>query len=92
MINIGDKIWLLCRNLKTNRPCDKLNFCRLEPSSVVKQINNVAFYLELLPSMKIHLVFYVSLLELYKESSILGRSQIPPPPIEIEGQKEFEVS
>jgi hypothetical protein len=28
VINIGDKVWLLCRNLKTNHPCDKLDFRR----------------------------------------------------------------
>jgi hypothetical protein len=42
--------------------------------------------------MKIHPVFYVSLLEPYKESSIPGKSQVLPPSIEIEGQEEFEVS
>jgi hypothetical protein len=42
--------------------------------------------------MKIHPVFHVSLLEPYKESSIPKRSQVPPPPLEIEGQEEFEVS
>jgi hypothetical protein len=26
VINIGDKVWLLHCNLKTNRPCDKLDF------------------------------------------------------------------
>jgi hypothetical protein len=31
--------------------------------------------------MKIHLIFYISLLELYKESSIPYRFQVPPPPI-----------
>jgi hypothetical protein len=41
--------------------------------------------------MKVHPVFHISLLELYKESSILGRFQVLPPPIEIEGQEEFEV-
>jgi hypothetical protein len=45
MINIGDKVWLLHRNLKTNRPCDKLDFRHLGPFSVVKQINDVAFCL-----------------------------------------------
>jgi hypothetical protein len=92
MINIGDKVWLLHCTLKTNRPRDKLDFCCLGPFSVVKQINNVAFCLELPPSMKIHLVFHISLLQLYKKSSIPGRFQIPPPSIEIEGQEEFEVS
>jgi hypothetical protein len=42
--------------------------------------------------MKIHQVFHISLLEPYKESFILGRSQVLPPPIEIERQEEFEVS
>jgi hypothetical protein len=91
VINIGDKVWLLRRNLKTNLPCNKLDFRRLGPFLVIKQINDVAFHLELLPSMKIHPIFHVSLLEPYKESSIPCKSQVPPPPIEIEGQEEFEV-
>jgi hypothetical protein len=50
MINIGDKVWLLRRNLKTNRLCIKLVFCHLGPFQVIKQINDVAFRLELPPS------------------------------------------
>jgi hypothetical protein len=73
VINIGDKVWLLCHNLKTNRLCDKLDFRRFGPFSVVKKINDEAFRLELPPSIKIHPVFYVSLFEPYKESSISGR-------------------
>ena len=42
--------------------------------------------------MKIHLVFHVSLLEPYKDSTIPGRLQTPPPPIEVDGAEEFEVS
>jgi hypothetical protein len=92
VINIGDKIWLLRRNLKTNRPCDKLDFHLLGPFLVIKQINDVAFRLELSPLMNIHSVFHVSFLEPYKESSIPDRFQVPPLPVEIERQKEFEVS
>jgi hypothetical protein len=92
IINIGDKIWLLCCNLKTNRPCDKLDFRCLGLFSVIKQINDAAFRLDLLPSMKNHPVFHISLLEPYKESSIPGRFQVPPPLVEIKGQEEFEVS
>jgi hypothetical protein len=91
VINIGNKVWLLRRNLKTNRPCDKLDFRRLGPFSVVKQINDVAFHLELPPSMKIYPIFHISLFELYKKSSIPSRFQVPPLPVEIEGQKEFKV-
>jgi hypothetical protein len=59
MINIGDKVWLLCRNFKIKRLCDKLDFRRLGPFSVIKQINDVAFRPELPPSIKIHLVFHI---------------------------------
>jgi hypothetical protein len=66
VINIGDKVWLLCCNLKTNCLCDKLDFHCLGPFLVVKKINDIAFCLELPPSMKIHLVFHVFLLKPYK--------------------------
>ena len=42
--------------------------------------------------MKIHPVFHVSLLEPYKDSTISGRLQAPPPLIEVDGTEEFEVS
>jgi len=42
--------------------------------------------------MKIHPVFHVSLLEPYRESTIPRRLLAPPPPIEINGEEEFEVS
>lgn len=28
--NVGDKVWLLCRNIKTTCSCDKLDYCRLK--------------------------------------------------------------
>ena len=43
--------------------------------------------------MKIHPVFHVSFLEPYKDSTIPGRLQAPPPPpIEVDSAEEFEVS
>jgi len=91
-ISVGDKVWLLRRNLKTRRPSDKLDYRRLGPFRVSKQVNEVAYRLDLPSSMKIHPVFHVSLLEPYKESTIPGRLPTPPPPIEINGEEEFEVS
>ena len=91
-ICVGDKIWLLRRNLKTHRPSDKFDYRCLSPFSIIKQVNEVAYRLQLPPSMKIHPVFHVSLLEPYKDSTIPGRLQVPPPPIEVDGAEEFEVS
>ena len=88
---IGDKVWLLRRNIKTTRPCDKLDYRQLGPFSISKQVNVVAYRLELPAAMKVHPVFHVSLLEPYKESNIPGRSQLPPPFIEVDHHKEYEV-
>jgi hypothetical protein len=91
-ISVGDKVWLLRRNLKTHRPSDKLDYCRLGPFCVSKQVNEVAYRLDLPSSMKIHPMFHVSLFEPYRESTIPGQLPAPPPPIEINGEEEFEVS
>ena len=88
---VGDKVWLLHRNIKTNRPCDKLDYRRIGPFPIEKQINTVAYRLELPASMKIHHVFHTSLLEIYHESTILGRSQPTPPSVEIDACEEYEV-
>ena len=88
---IGDKVWLLRRNIKTKRPYDKLDYRRLGPFVVQKQVNPVAYCLELPATMKVHLVFYVSLLKPYGESSFLRRVQSPPPSIEIKNHEGYEV-
>lgn len=41
--------------------------------------------------MKVHPVFHVSLLEAHKESSIPGKLQQPPLPVEIDGTEKYEV-
>ncbi len=41
--------------------------------------------------MKIHLVFHVSLLEPCRVSTTLGGSHDPPPPIEVNGEQEYEM-
>ncbi len=79
-------------NLKTHQPSDKFDYHRLGPFRVSKQVNEVAYRLDLPSSMKIHPMFHVSLLEPYRESTIPGRLPAPPPPIEINGEEEFEVS
>ena len=88
---IGDKVWLLRWNIKTKRPCYKLDYRRLGPFVIQKQINPVAYQLQLPAAMKVHPVFHVSLLEPYRESAFPGRVQDPPPSIKIENHEEYEV-
>jgi hypothetical protein len=42
----------------------------LGPFKIIAQVNLVSYCLELPPTMHIHPVFHVSLLELYQESQI----------------------
>ena len=86
----GDKVWLLRRNIKTTRPSEKLDYKRLGPFKVLKVISNVVYKLQLPSTIKIHLIFYISLLEPFKTSEL--RPELPPPPpIVIKGEEEWQV-
>jgi hypothetical protein len=58
------------------------------PFKVVQKVGPVSYKLEINLGWRVHLVFHVSLLELYK---VDGRIRPPPPPIELKGALEYEV-
>ena len=87
----GQKVWLLRRHVATTRPSSKLDVRRLGPFPILEQIGSFAFRLELPPSMHIHPVFHVSLLEPHVANTFLGRVVDPPLPIQVDGLPEFEV-
>jgi len=60
---IGDMVWLRADNIKTRRPCKKLDDVRLGPFKVIKKINIVTYEVELPSTMKIHNVFHVDRLD-----------------------------
>jgi hypothetical protein len=68
-----------------------LDYRRVGPFSIHKQINQVAYQLTLSASMKVHPVFHVFLLLPYKELNLPGRTQPLPPCKEIDNHKEYEV-
>jgi hypothetical protein len=91
---VGDKVWLMRRNIRTTRPSQKLDVKRMGPFKILDIVGDgkLAYKLELPERMRqIHPVFHVSLLEPYHENQWEGRVQPPPPPEEIEGELEYEV-
>jgi hypothetical protein len=88
---VGDLVWLLRRDLPTARPCAKLDYRRLGPYKIIAQVGDRAFRLELPPSVRIHPVFHVSVLEPYTANPFPDRVPPPPPTVEIDDHEEFEV-
>jgi hypothetical protein len=68
-----------------------LDYKRFGPYVISSKINDVAFRLDLSVHMRLHPVFYVSLLEPYTSTSIPGRVTTPPPPVEVSDGAEYKV-
>jgi len=79
------------KNIKTNRPSQKLDIKRLDPFKILEVVNEskLAFKLELVPRMRIHPMFHISLLEPYKINTLPGRIQLIPSSILIENELEY---
>jgi hypothetical protein len=89
---IGQRVWLSTENIRTTRPSRKLAERRLGPFRIAEIVSRSAVRLDLPPQLRtIHPVFHVSLLEPVPEDEIQGRRQAPPPPVEVEGELEWEV-
>ena len=91
MIKVGNKVWLLRKNITTTRPCSELGYRKLGPYLFLAKINPVAYHLELLTHFHINNIFHVSLLEPYHDSVITGHHPEMPAPIEIGNDIEYEV-
>jgi hypothetical protein len=76
---------------QNNKAIREVGSSKVSPFLIVKQINDVTFQLKLSSSMKIHPMFHVSLLEPYHMSTIIERIHDPLPPIDVNGEHEYEV-
>jgi len=91
IFNVGDKVWLSTRHIKTSRLSKKLDYKRIGPYTVSKVINKNAYKLDLPITLRIHNVFHVSLLDKYSPP-VTG--QLPEEPLPIlanDGNEEWEV-
>ncbi len=89
----GTKVWLNAKNIKTKRPAKKLDYKHFSPFKIIKKIGSHAYQLALPKTMNaIHNVFHVNLLSEDPKDYFPQRKQPPPPPIEVEGDKEYIVA
>ena len=88
----GQNVWLLRWHVSTTRPLSKLDVPRLGPFAIIGPIGNTAYKLQLPPSMKIHILFHISLLEPHVANTFLGRIVPVQLPIQVDGLPEFEVA
>jgi len=59
----GDKVYLLTKNLRTTKSLKKLDYVKVGPFLIEEQKGPVNYRLRLPKDVKIHPVFYISLLE-----------------------------
>ena len=89
--NEGDQVMLDMRNIKTDRPSKKLDNRRTGPYKILKKLSDLNYKLQLPRKWKIHPIFHALLLYKYDGDSIPSRQLARPPPIEVEGENEYEV-
>jgi len=90
---VGDQVYVKAKYFWSTRPSKKLSEKNLGPYAIIAQVGSLSFTLRLPDSMcTVHPVFHVSQLEPAIPNTIPDRIQPPPPPVEVDGELEFEIS
>ena len=91
--NPGDQVLLNLKNFRTLRPSKKLDLRSAGPYTVIEAIGSHAYRLNL-PASRVHNVFHVGLLRLFKPAKFPGQTSTEPGPVTIddEGEAEYEVA
>ena len=86
-----DMVWFLPQNVKTTRLSKKLDYKKIGPLKIIKQVGTGSYKLDLPVSITIHNIFHISFLEPYEDNKFRSQMQTPPPSIVIDREPECEL-
>ncbi|GAA5891825.1 hypothetical protein JCM5296_003241 [Sporobolomyces johnsonii] len=89
--DIDDLVWLSSKNIATSRQSQKLDHRFLGPYPIVEKIGDSAYHLKLPDTVRLHVVFHVSLLYPHSANPFPDHLPTPPPLTIVNGQPELEV-
>jgi hypothetical protein len=88
---VGDKIMVDARELELGRPSKKLSERWIGPYPITALVGTHAVKIKLPKSIRIHPVLSLTRVKPYHTPILPGQTVPPPPPVEIEGEKEYVV-
>ena len=59
----GDKVYLFIKNFKSKRLSKKLNYIKMGLFKIISKVMEVSYRLDLLPKIKIYLIYYIAMLK-----------------------------
>ena len=90
---VGQQAFVKARFFRTTRPSKKLSEKFLGPFEILAKAGSHSYTLRLPDTFRgVHPVFHVSMLEPAIPNEIPNRVQSPPPPVEVQGEIEYEIS
>lgn len=92
--SVGDRVFVVAKNIRTKRPSKKLDWKNLGPFMITKVVSSHSYQLQLPDDLRsIHPVFHTSILRPDPNNPIPGQTNDPNPPVEVDdcGENLYEV-
>ena len=90
---VGQQAFVKAKFFRTTRPSHKLSEKFLGPFEILAKAGSHSYTLRLPDTIRgVHPVFHVSMLEPATPNEIPNRVQSPPPPVDVQGELEYEIA